>query len=125
MFEEAVRVLTHPDLSTLFGTHTMAEVEIVGESKILDAPVLGVIDRLIVDDTRVLAVDFKTNRVVPQTADRVPEGLLRQMGAYAEILGTIYPERKVDTAILWSKTATLMDLPQDLTHAALRRTAVS
>lgn len=125
MFEEAVRVLTHPGLSMVFGPHTLAEVEITGESKILDAPIIGVIDRLIVHDTRILAIDFKTNRAVPQTTKAVPEGLLRQMGAYAEILATIYPDRRIDTAILWSKTATLMDLPHDLTHAALVRSAVS
>jgi ATP-dependent helicase/nuclease subunit A len=82
---------------------------------------LGVIDRLIVEDTRVLAVDFKTNAAIPDTPDTVPEGLLRQMGAYAAMLAPLYPDRRIDTAILWTRTATLMPLPHDLVSAALAR----
>jgi ATP-dependent helicase/nuclease subunit A len=63
--------------------------------------------------------------VVPDSAGAVPEGLLRQMGAYAEILGAIYPDRTVETAILWSRTGQLMSLPHDLVMAALVRAAAS
>jgi ATP-dependent helicase/nuclease subunit A len=51
---------------------------------------------------------------VPDRPEDVPEGLLRQMGAYAEMLRAIYPDRGVATAILWSRTATLMELPEAL-----------
>jgi ATP-dependent helicase/nuclease subunit A len=47
--------------------------------------------------------------------------LLRQMGAYSEMLRAIYPDRGVETAILWSRTAELMPLPHDLVAAALVR----
>jgi ATP-dependent helicase/nuclease subunit A len=78
-----------------------------------------------VTKTRVLAVDFKTNTDVPDRPGDVPEGLLRQMGAYAEMLGAIYPGREIATAILWSRTAMLMELPQDLVMAALARSEPS
>jgi ATP-dependent helicase/nuclease subunit A len=45
------------------------------------------------------------------------------MGAYAEMLRAIYPDRAVATAILWSRTATLMELPEALVADALRRAA--
>ena len=51
----------------------------------------GRIDRLIVAADRVLAVDFKTNGVVPRPPRTTPEAILRQMGAYAAALGAIYP----------------------------------
>jgi ATP-dependent helicase/nuclease subunit A len=54
----------------------------------------------------------------------VPEGLLRQMGAYAEALRQIYPATRIETAILWTRTATLMPLPPDIVSAALARTAI-
>ena len=35
----------------------------------------------------------------------VPEGILRQMGAYRAALAAIWPDRRVETAILWTRTA--------------------
>jgi ATP-dependent helicase/nuclease subunit A len=121
LLAEATRVLTAPDLAHLFAPDTLAEVTLTGDSPALGGPMLGVIDRLIVTESRVLAVDFKTNAVVPATADTVPEGLLRQMGAYAAMLAPLYPGRRVETAILWTKTAQIMPLPQDIVSAALAR----
>ncbi|MCJ8140826.1 double-strand break repair helicase AddA [Falsirhodobacter halotolerans] len=103
----------------VFAADTLAEVTVTAD---LDGtPMMGVIDRLIVMPDRVLAVDFKTNATVPATPDQVPEGLLRQMGAYARALAAIYPDRGVETAILWTRTGALMPLPDRLTSAALAR----
>ncbi|MCJ7874971.1 PD-(D/E)XK nuclease family protein [Phaeobacter sp. J2-8] len=82
----------------------------------------GVIDRLIVEESRILAVDFKTNAVVPARAQDTPEALLRQMGAYAAMLKQLYPNHEIATAILWTASAALMPLPHDLVTAALGRT---
>ena len=68
----------------------------------------GAIDRLIVEPDRVLAIDYKSNSIVPKTAAEIPEGLRRQMQAYAVALAQIYPDRKIECAILWIKTARLM-----------------
>jgi ATP-dependent helicase/nuclease subunit A len=76
---------------------------------------------LILRDTHVLAVDFKTNAVVPATPAETPEGLLRQMGAYAAMLAAIYPDRRIETAILWTRRAELMRLPGEIVAAALAR----
>ncbi|MEM7723027.1 MAG: double-strand break repair helicase AddA [Pseudomonadota bacterium] len=123
LLEEATRVLTAPGLASLFTEESLAEVELVGDSAVLGCPMIGIIDRLIVEADRVLAVDFKSNQIVPDRAEDVPEGLLRQMGAYAEMLAAIYPARRIETAILWSRTGHLMALPAELTHAALVRAA--
>ena len=103
----------------------MAEVDIVGPSTSIHAQVFGTIDRLIVEPERVLAVDYKTNANIPERAEDVPEGLLRQMGAYLEALEALYPDRKIDIAILWTATATLMPLSHGIVREALRRTATS
>ena len=121
LLAEATAVLTTPGLAPLFAPDTLAEVALTGQAPAADGPMLGVIDRLIVEDRRVLAVDFKTNAVVPATVSEVPEGLLRQMGAYAALLAPLYPGRRIETAILWTRTATLMDLPHDVVSAALAR----
>ncbi|AHM03782.1 ATP-dependent nuclease subunit A [Roseibacterium elongatum DSM 19469] len=123
LLAEATGVLTDPALAHVFAPEALAEVELVGRSTVLQAPMMGVIDRLIVTPDHVLAVDYKTNRVVPDRPEDTPEGLLRQMGAYDEMLRAIYPDRRVEVAILWSRTRALMPLPHDLVSAALARAA--
>ncbi len=61
-----------------------------------------------------MAVDFKTNTLIPGRPEDTPEGLLRQMGAYRAALVQIFPDSAVDTAILWTRTAELMHLENDL-----------
>ena len=117
---EAEAVIDAPGLAHLFGPETLAEVEIVAPLPALGGATLsGTIDRLLVEPERVLAVDFKSNAAVPDTPDQVPDGLLRQMGAYAAALALIYPGRRIETALLWTRSATLMPLPEPLTRAAL------
>ncbi|WP_407493851.1 double-strand break repair helicase AddA [Pseudooceanicola sp. MF1-13] len=123
---EAHKILRAPHLAHIFDGAALEEVSITANLSELDgARIHGTIDRLIVSDTHVLAVDFKTNAIVPDTPAQVPDGLLRQMGAYASALAQIYPGRTVDTALLWTRTAQLMVLPQDLVIAALRDTTPS
>ena len=126
LLAEARKVLTKPSLSHLFQPSTLAEVPVTANLAALGGQrIHGTIDRLIVADDHVLAVDFKTNALPPDTADNVPEGILRQMGAYAHALEAIYPDRRIDTTILWTRTATLMPLPHDLVTDALHNTQIS
>ena len=125
LMAEAVGVLTAQDLAHLFAPDALAEVTLTGDSPALGGAMLGVIDRLIVTEDRVLAVDFKTNAVVPDSVEAVPEGLLRQMGAYAAMLAPLYPGREIATAILWTRTARLMELPHDIVSAALARASTA
>ena len=119
LLSEATGVLTDPALKPLFAPDTLSEVAVT--MPLPDGRRLsGTIDRLIVAPDDVRAVDFKTNAVVPGDASEVPEGLLRQMGAYRAALAMIYPGRRVDTALLWTRTARLMPLPDALVDAAWR-----
>ena len=108
----------HP---ALFGPQTLLEAGIGGHWQ--GRAMWGQIDCLLPGAERVLAVDFKSNRAVPATADQVPEGILRQMGAYAALLAQVYPGRRIETAVLWTASASLMPLPEELTKAALARAA--
>lgn len=119
LLAEAAKVLDKPALAPLFAAGALAEVPVTapfGETRLH-----GVIDRLILAPGHVLAVDFKTNAEVPERAHDTPEALLRQMGAYAYALSLIYPDRRIETALLWTRTATLMPLPHALVSAALGR----
>ena len=119
---EAEAVLTSPALAHIFTAEALTEVGFTAE--INSQRALGSIDRLLITPDRILAVDFKSNHRVPTNAAAIPEGLLRQMGAYAEALRQIYPDRRIDTAILWTSTATLMPLDPEMVSAALSRTTI-
>ena len=121
LFEEATACLTAPQLADVFADDALAEVSLTADSAVLGQKLMGQIDRLILSDGRILAVDFKSNAMVPARTEDTPEGLLRQMGAYAEMLAAIYPGQAIETAILWTRAARLMPLPDDLVMAALHR----
>ena len=119
LLSEVAPILTDPALAALFAPDTLAEVRFT--APLAAGPMMGAIDRLIVEPDHIRAVDFKTNAMVPARPGDVPEGILRQMGAYAAALAVVYPGRRVETAILWTRTATLMELPHDLVTAAFAR----
>ncbi|QFT74655.1 double-strand break repair helicase AddA [Ruegeria sp. THAF33] len=123
ILNEAVTVLTAEGLQPVFAPDTLAEVPIT--AALNGQRILGVVDRLILSATEVHVIDFKSNATVPNRAEDCPEGLLRQMGAYAQALAQIYPDRSIRTAILWTRTARLMWLPHDLVTDALARTQIS
>jgi len=122
LLAEAEGVLAAPGLAHLFAPDTLAEVEIAGT--LWGQPAYGVIDRLVVSDGAVLAVDYKSNRIVPDTPAATPEGLLRQMGAYAALIRQVWPGHSVRVALLWTAQARLMDLPPGLIEPALARAAL-
>ena len=117
LLDEAHAVLSAPALTQVLqpgeGARILSEVA-------LTAPVAGlgtlngVIDRLVVTDALITAVDYKTNADVPQDADAVPEGILRQMAAYRAALRGIWPDRPIRMAVLWTATRSLMTLPDAL-----------
>jgi ATP-dependent helicase/nuclease subunit A len=122
MISEAITVLGSPDLEVFFTESALTEVAITATVDALPrARLHGVIDRLLVTDDAVIAVDFKTNRTVPASEEQMPEGLLRQMGAYHAMLAKIYPDKQIETGILWTRTATYMPLSENRVTQALVR----
>lgn len=81
--------------------------------------VLGQIDRLVITKDRLLAVDYKSNREVPAGPGEVPLGILRQMAAYRAALRAIWPGHRVEMAVLWTATRSLMPLPDAQLDAVL------
>ncbi|MFY0616075.1 double-strand break repair helicase AddA [Shimia sp.] len=120
LLKEARANLTAGNLSWLFSSEALAEVPVtamLGQHRMH-----GVVDRLVVTDTDVWAVDFKTNALVPASPHQTPEGLLRQMGAYAHALAQIFPDQPIRLAILWTAKAEFMELPHDLVTNSLAAT---
>ncbi len=125
-FDEASSTLTAPHLQHVFSEESLAEVDLSAQiDQLNSATIYGSIDRLMLSEERVLAIDFKTNRNVPVNAENVPIGLLRQMGAYAAALEKVFPGKTIETAILWTKSAKLMPLPHHIVMEALQTTPSS
>ncbi|WP_415405105.1 double-strand break repair helicase AddA [Tateyamaria sp. SN3-11] len=116
---EAMAVRNTPDLAHLFGPDTLAEVAVT--APLQHRRLHGTIDRLIVTENRVLIVDFKSNRVVPDSPQTCPDGILMQMGAYAAAIAQIYPGKAIDLGILWTRTGHLMPLTHEIVTQALSR----
>jgi ATP-dependent helicase/nuclease subunit A len=126
IIQEGINVLTAPYLKFLFSDHAMAEVGITSPlSQLEGKQVLGTIDRLIDQGDHILAVDFKSNAIIPERPQDTPLGLLRQMGAYAAALEAVFPNNPIKTALLWTKTAELMELPHDMVMQALETAPLS
>src|SRR5438093_758991 len=97
----------------VFAPGSRAEVSIVGR---LERPggrpalVSGQIDRLVVTDSEVLIVDFKTNHAPPIRPEEAPRGYVRQLALYRAVLAKLYPQRLVRAALLWTERAELMEI---------------
>lgn len=116
MRESALReigaILEHPQFAPVFGEGSRAEVPITGTIHAGGTFVLsGQIDRLVVNENKVLVVDFKTNLSVPQTLEDVPIGYIRQLAAYRTALQEIYPRHAIACALLWTTAPLLMEVP--------------
>lgn len=106
--QEAVRLVEDERFAPLFGAASRAEVPIMGE---VDGRIIsGQIDRLAVLPDKVMIVDFKTNRPAAQTLSEVPAAYIRQLSAYRALVEKIYPNRKVETYILWTNTMVMMKI---------------
>ncbi len=126
MITEALQAVENPELQSLFTNEALVEVPVSANlDQLQGRRINGVIDRLIINDDHILIVDYKTNVVPPKTPDACPEGILRQMGAYGAAMAQVYPNHRIETAVLWTKTAQLMLLPHDLVTEALQNTQIS
>ncbi len=107
--EETLAVLEHPVFAPIFGPGSMAEIPVTGY---LDEGTLisGQIDRLLVTDSEILIIDFKTNRPPPQNEADIQPVYQKQMQAYARALRKIYPGKTIRCALLWTDGPRLMEI---------------
>jgi ATP-dependent helicase/nuclease subunit A len=122
---ETLAVLDHPEFAALFGEGSRAEAAIVGQGPGLpdDMVVNGSVDRLVVTETEVLVLDFKTNHPPPLNVADVAQVYLNQMAAYRALLQATWPGKHVRCALLWTDGPRLMELPDAILDQALREIA--
>ncbi|MDP8912763.1 MAG: PD-(D/E)XK nuclease family protein, partial [Pseudomonadota bacterium] len=110
---DACRIIADPDYSDIFTPEALAEAPIAAVTP--DGSVItGTVDRLLVADRAVRLVDFKTGRAVPASPVDIPVSHLRQMAAYHAALEVIFPDRRIEAALLYTAGPVLHPLPREL-----------
>jgi ATP-dependent helicase/nuclease subunit A len=110
---DALSIIGDPAHAELFGPDALAEAPIAAVTA--DGTVIaGTADRLLVTPERVRVVDFKTGRNVPENAEAIPAGQLRQMAAYAAALEVVFPGRAIEAALLYTAGPRLHLIPPAL-----------
>ncbi len=108
-------VLDDPAFAAVFAAGALTEAPVA--AVVSEAVIAGSIDRLLVSETEVLAVDFKTGSRVPAGLDMVPPSHLAQMGAYAAALARVFPGRTVRAGLLYTAGPRLIEVPADVLSA--------
>jgi ATP-dependent helicase/nuclease subunit A len=111
MLASALKVLAEPAFAEVFTPAALAEVPLA--ATVGGLVIAGTADRLLVEPNRVTVVDFKTARRPPASLSEVPESTLRQMAAYAAALETIYPNREICAAVLYTQAPSLIAIPAE------------
>ena len=113
LIDDACAVIADPAHGELFSPGALAEAPIAAVLH-TGLVVSGTVDRLLVEEDRILVADFKTGRKVPASLEEIPVPHLRQMAAYREALGVIFPSRRVEAKLLYTSGPVLFDLPPAL-----------
>ncbi|MBB3064014.1 double-strand break repair helicase AddA [Limibacillus halophilus] len=115
LLAETLAVIAAPAFAAVFGPGSRAEVPVTGCIEKSDGThdvISARIDRLVVTDSEVLIIDYKSNRPAAKTEADVPGVYLHQMASYRALLLKIYPSKDVRCALLWTEGPRLMQLTQ-------------
>jgi ATP-dependent helicase/nuclease subunit A len=120
--DRTMALIADARFAPVFAPGSRAEVSIVGRLERQGgrpALVSGQIDRLVVTESEVLIVDFKTNHAPPRDPDEAPRGYVRQLALYRAVLTKLYPQRSVRAALLWTETPEFMEISAPALEAEL------
>ena len=99
LVESMIELVADPAFAALFAPDALVEAPIsavVGERVIT-----GQIDRLLVGEQEVVALDYKTGRAPPEDESNVPEAYRAQMESYRMALAAVFPDRRIVCGLLF------------------------
>jgi ATP-dependent helicase/nuclease subunit A len=106
--DQVCRVLADAAFASLFGPGSLGEAPLV--ATLPDGRVIaGTADRLLIEESRVSVLDFKTGRV-PESDTQIPAAHRAQMEAYSEALRVIFPGRHIRAALLYTSGPKLIEV---------------
>ena len=96
--ESMIELVADPAFAALFAPDALAEAPI--NAVVGDRIITGQIDRLLVGEGEVIALDYKTGRA-PAEGEAVPEAYRVQMESYRAALGAVFPDRTITCGLLF------------------------
>lgn len=108
-YAEARNVLAAPGLAALFNPDCKAWNEVPLWVAGPDGMQVNVLDRLVDTGAALWIIDYKTHR--SGSATELLDGAREQLLRYVAAVRRIYPLRSVHAALVWTPTATLLELP--------------
>jgi ATP-dependent helicase/nuclease subunit A len=106
--EQVCGIIADDRFSALFGAGSLGEAPLA--ATLPDGRVIaGTIDRLLVEESKVSVIDFKTGRA-PASKDQIPAAHLAQMEAYTDALKVIFPGKAIRAALLYTACPVLFEL---------------
>lgn len=104
--KEVLSLINNPEFTEIFGENSFSEVPVFGEveGKIISAQM----DKLVILPEKIMIIDYKTNRPAAQTLDQTPKNYIIQLDTYAKLIKKIYPNKLIETYILWTNETRLM-----------------
>ena len=123
LVKQVSSIIENESFAPLFATGSRAEVSIIGRvSRTRKPPALvsGQIDRLVVTPDEILIVDYKTNHIPPASVADAPTPYVRQLALYRDVLARLYPSKPVRCVLLWTETASIMEIPASALDAGLQ-----
>jgi ATP-dependent helicase/nuclease subunit A len=114
LIDKLLTLIDLPEFAPLFGKDALVEVPING--RLNGIGIAGQIDRLFVDDKRIILADFKTGQ---PHENAIPRNYLHQMALYDGLLQKIYPGRDIDCWLVWVDTLDYQPIDRDARAQAL------
>ena len=96
--EAMIALVADSTFVALFAPDALAEAPI--SAVVGDRVISGQIDRLLVSDREVIALDYKTGRA-PAEDEAVPEVYVAQMESYRAALAAVFPDRTITCGLLF------------------------
>ena len=109
--ETVIALIADPAFAALFAPGALVEAPIA--ATVGDRVIAGQIDRLLVGEREVVALDYKSGHAPPADEAAVPEAYRAQMESYRAALAAVFPGRKISCGLLFIDAPRLIWLPQD------------
>ena len=104
-----IALVADPAFAALFAPDALVEAPI--SAIVGDRVISGQIDRLLVGEREVIALDYKTGRAPPEGESEVPEAYRVQMESYRTALAAVFPDRRIVCGLLFVDVPRLIWLP--------------
>ena len=114
LIDKLLTLIDMPEFAPLFGKDALVEVPING--RLNGIGIAGQIDRLFIDNERIILADFKTGQLRDNV---IPRSYLHQMALYDGLLQKIYPGRDIDCWLVWVDTLDYQPISRDAREQAL------